>query len=136
MTSRALWVLSAVAACRGNEPESRTRVLETIPAEVTTVAVADGKALGHPRFRAVVDVLRAEVPAGFDCVVDAALAADVVAAGVHASGDAVIAVATRAQVSCAALSQTADGLYVATVGNGVPATSGSVLAAPAHARAR
>jgi hypothetical protein len=96
-------------------------VLDKIPAGVTSIAVAEGRALSHARFRPLVDVLRGEVPAGFDCVVDAALAGEQIAAGIGPSGDVTVALASRAPVACAVLGQVEDGLWIATLGAGAPA---------------
>jgi hypothetical protein len=111
-------------------------VLDAIPTTITSMIVADGRALSHPRFRPLVDVLRTEVPAGLDCVVDAALAGEQVAAGVGPSGDVTIALVTKAHVKCAALSQIDSGLWIATLGAGAPAAGASILTAEATKRAR
>jgi acyl-CoA synthetase (AMP-forming)/AMP-acid ligase II len=111
---RASAVLVALGACGTDGPSARTRVLAKIPAEATTVLAADSRALSHPRTRAVVDALRPEVPAGLECVIDAALIGDQIAAGLTADGDLTIAVATRAPVTCAALSRVEPGLWIAT----------------------
>ena len=136
MISRAVWALVALVGCGGNARPARDRVLDKIPAGVTAIIAADARALSHPRFRAVVDVLRTEVPAGLDCVVDAALAAEHVAAGVGPSGEVTIALATRAHVRCSALSRIDDDLWIATLGTGAPAAGASVLTGEEHARAR
>ena len=133
MISRAVWVLLA-AGCGGDAPSARTQILDKIPAGVTSLAVADGRALAHPRFRPLVDVLRGEVPAGFDCVVDAALAGEQIAAGVAPSGDVTVALASRAPVKCAALSRVEDGLYIATLGAGSVATGATAAGEQSRAR--
>src|SRR6188508_3882096 len=119
MISRAIWVLIAMG-CGGDAPAARSRVLDKIPAGVTSLGVADARALAGPRFRPLVDALRGELPAGFDCVADAALQGEQVAAGVTPSGDVTVAIATRAKVACPALSQIEDGLWIATLGRGAP----------------
>lgn len=116
MTSRALWIVCALAACRGDGPSPRARVLAKIPASATTVFAASARALAHPRVRPLVDVLRGDIPAGFECVVDAALAGDQVAAGVEPSGDVTIAIETHAPVKCAAMSRIEERLWIATLG--------------------
>ena len=136
MISRAVWALVALAGCGGNARPARDRVLDKIPAGVTAIVAADSRALSHGRFRALVDALRSEVPAGFDCVVDAALAGEHLAAGIGPSGELTIALATRAHVRCAALSRIDDDLWIATLGTGAPAAGASVLTAEEHARAR
>jgi hypothetical protein len=133
MISRAVWVLLATG-CGGDAPSARARVLDKIPAGVTSLAVAEGRALSHPQFRPLVDVLRGEVPAGFDCVVDAALASEQIAAGVAPSGDVTVALASRAPVSCAALSKVDPGLYIATIGAGEPAAGATAAAEQPRAR--
>ncbi|MDQ3335036.1 MAG: hypothetical protein M4D80_07735 [Myxococcota bacterium] len=133
MISRAVWVLLA-AGCGGDAPSARSRVLDKIPAGVTSIAVADGRALSHARFRPLVDVLRSEVPAGFDCVVDAALAGEQIAAGVGPSGDVTVALASRAPVACAALGQVEDGLWIATLGAGAPAEGERAVSEQPRAR--
>ena len=134
MISRAVWVTIALTGCGGDTPSARARVLDKLPAGVTSIGVADGRALSHARFRPLVDVLRAEVPAGFDCVIDAALAAEQVAAGITASGDVTVALATNAHVKCAALGQTEDGLWIATLGAGAPATGATAASEQPRAR--
>ena len=136
MISRALWALAAVAACGGNARPARDRVLDKIPAGVTAVIAADARALAHPRLRAIVDVVRGELPAGLDCVVDAVLAGDHVAAGLGAAGDITIALVTRAHVRCPALGRGEDDVWIATIGAGAPASGSSVLTADEHGRAR
>ena len=135
MISRAVWALLA-AGCGGDAPSARARVLDKIPADATSLVVADGRALAHPRFRPLVDVLRGEVPAGFDCVVDAALAGEQIAAGIAPSGDVTVALASRAAVKCAALSRVDDGLYIATLGAATPATGATAERARAQPRAQ
>jgi hypothetical protein len=135
MILRRVWALAVVAACGGDAPPARARVLAQIPANATTIFAADGRALSHTRFRPIVDVLRTEIPAGLDCVVDAALAGDAVAAGVGARGEVTVALATRAHVSCAALSKIDGDLWIATLGAGGP-TDASVMTEAEHARAR
>lgn len=136
MSSRAAVCLvgALAAACGGDGPSARARVLDKIPAGAAAFA-ARGAALAHPRFRPVVDALRAELPAGFDCVVDAALACDEVAAGIASGGDVTVALVTRAPVRCPALSRLDDTLWVATLGGAAPATGAPVLAAQPRARA-
>lgn len=111
-------------------------MLARIPAGVTIVVAAAGSALAAPRMRAVVDVLRPRWPARFGCVVDAALASDHVAVGITAERDMTVVVATRAPVTCQGLSRIGDGMWVATLGAGKPATTTSVLDDPEHTRAR
>jgi hypothetical protein len=86
--------------------------------------------------RGVVDVLRPRWPARFGCVIDAALAGDHVAVGITATRDLTLVLATHAAVTCPALSQLGEGLWVATLGAGKPATDHSILDADPHARAR
>ena len=134
MSSRAVWVTIGLLGCGGDAPSARSRVLAKIPAGVTSIGVADGHALSHARFRSLVDVLRAEVPAGFDCVIDAALAGEQVAAGIAPSGDVTVALATKARVKCPALGQTEDGLWIATLGAGAPAAGATAASEQPRAR--
>jgi hypothetical protein len=120
MISRAVWVAVALGGCGGDAPSPRARVLDRIPKDVASVAVASGRALAHPRVRPMIDALRSEVPAGFDCVVDAALAGEQVAVGVAPSGDVTVALATKAPVRCSALSRIDTDLWIATLGGGAP----------------
>lgn len=137
MSSRALLVIAALAACHGRAAPPRQRVLERIPAEVSVVIAADGPVLAAPRARAVVELVRPRWPDRFGCVIEAALASDHVAVGATGSGDLVVVIATRAEVRCAALSKLGDGLWAATLGAAKPSAPGSsVLDDPAHARAR
>ncbi|MBL9017043.1 MAG: hypothetical protein JNL83_22850 [Myxococcales bacterium] len=138
MSSRALLVIAALAACHGRPAPPRQRVLERIPADARVVVAADGAVLAAPRMRAVVDVLRPRWPARFGCVIDAALAGDHAALGIGAQGDLVVVIATRAAVTCPALSRLADSVWAATLGAARPAAPGapSVLDDAAHARAR
>lgn len=136
MSSRAMWVLVAAAACGRPEPVSRARVLATIPATAAVIVAADGHALAHPRIRGVLDVVRPELPVALGCVLDAALASEHVAAGLARDGAMTIAIATRARVTCPALSRIADGLWVATLGGGPVTADASVLAIDELARAR
>ena len=121
MSSRAAGLLlvwsTACSACRSPAaPPPRERVLAQIPADAQIVLAADGPALASARIRAVVDVLRPRWPARFGCVIDAALAGQHVAVGITAARDMTV--------------------VIATLGNGKPASAGSVLDTEAHARAR
>jgi hypothetical protein len=130
MISRVVCVLAALLGCGADAPSARARVLDKIPAGVASIGVADSRAL--VKLRAVVDVLRSEVPAGFDCVLDAALEGQQVAAGVGPDGDVTVALASRAVVKCPALSEVEAGLYIATLGAGAPGAG--ALAEQARAR--
>lgn len=129
MISRVVPAL-ALLGCGGEAPSARARVLDKIPAGVTSLAVADARAL--VAFRPLVDVMRADAPAGFDCVLDAALEGQQIAAGIGPGGDLTVALASRAPVKCPALSQVEDGLYIATLGAGAPGAG--ALAEQARAR--
>src|SRR5262245_21917480 len=66
-TSIATWITSwvgllAAAACHRPAPTARERVLAGLPAGAIAVAVADGRALSHPRVRGVLDVASARWP--------------------------------------------------------------------------
>lgn len=137
MSSRALLVIAALAACHGRAAPPRERVLARIPGDARVVIAADGPVLAAPRVRAVVDVLRPRWPQSFGCVIDAALASDHAAASVGEAGELVVVIATRAKVTCPMLSKLEEGLWAATLGAARPAAGGrSVLDDPAHARAR
>ena len=64
-------IWGALVACRAT-PSPRERALGLLPSEATIVAAADGPALAA--WRRVVDIARPYAPAGFGCVIDAALA--------------------------------------------------------------
>lgn len=140
MFSQGAWVSVAVAlgatACADARKTQREIVLEKIPAGVTAVVVAEGKALAGVRMRQVVDVLRPELPSSVGCAIDAALACDELALGIGRDHSLTLVVATRADVKCPALSQVANGLWVATLGGGGIADASAVLADDAFARAR
>ncbi len=138
MSSRAPYVLALIcsAACHGRTAPARDRVLARVPADSQIVLAADGPVLAAPRMRAVVDVLRPRWPTRFGCVIDAALAGDHVALGITAERDLTVVIASRAPIRCPSLSRIGDGLWTATLGAGRPATSGSVLDAEVHVRAR
>lgn len=140
MSSRAVRLLllwsTACIACRAPAAPPRERLLARIPADAQIVLAADGSALATPRIRAVVDVLRPRWPARFGCVIDAALAGEQVAVGISAARDVTVVIATRAVVACPPLSRIGADLWSATLGNGKPADSGSVVDTEAHARAR
>ena len=140
MSSRAARLLllgsTACTACHGASPPPRERVLARIPADSQIVLAADGQALSTTRMRAVVDVLRPRWPARFGCVIDAAIASDNVAVGISAARDMTVVIATRTAVTCPSLSKIGENVWIATLGNGKPTDSGSVLDAEAHARAR
>src|SRR5258705_47001 len=131
MRGRLAWVLAAAASNRSaddGEPP-RARVLAKLPAASIAVFAADGHALVQPRFHAIVDVLRPEIPSSLDCVVDAALGSEHVAIAVTRERGVAIAIDTRLPVKCRALSHV-DGLWVATLGASA-AGSDTVLTTPA-----
>lgn len=133
MTSRGVWVLVAsviATACGETEGSKRDAVLAKLPAAADAVLVADGKALSHARLRPVVNALRPVVPAGFDCVVDAALTSESVAVAVSTEG-VVVVLAGSVPSNCSALSRIAGGLAVATLGD---ATTGTGFAADDRVR--
>ena len=136
MISRgALAVLAT--ACGSAAVPDRDGVLAKIPATAAVVIAADGRALAHGRIRPLVDALRPELPTALGCVIDAALASDHVAVGIGADRAFTIALASRAPVKCRALSKLADGIWVATLGDGVERADGaSVASDPRFARAR
>ena len=101
-----------------------------------TVVVADGRAISHPRVRAVLDVVATRLPTSMGCVVDAALRGDQVAVSLDPGHNVTAVVATTADPRCAALSQRSPGLWVATIGAGTTVATTSVLDDDRFARAR
>jgi len=140
MSSRALSAASAlvIAACGGDDPPARERVLARIPATSMAVLAAAGPSLAHPRLRAVIDVLRPMWPTRLGCAIDAALAADHVALGISASRSATLVIETGAKVACPALAKLSGRIYVATLGEAEAAGGAirSVLEDPRFERAR
>ncbi|HEY0482665.1 MAG TPA: hypothetical protein VGD37_34320 [Kofleriaceae bacterium] len=128
-------LVAAGTGCHGRAPTPRERVLAGLPADVEAVAVADGRALSHPRVRGVLDVLAARLPASLGCLVDAAVASEAVGVAIDRASNITALVALRQPPRCAALSQREPGLWIATLGAG-PATAASVLDDPRFARAR
>lgn len=128
--------VGAVAACRGAEPTVRDRLLAQLPGDAIAVVAADGRALAHPRVRAVLDIVAARWPAGMDCVLEAAYAGEQVAAGVDAAGNVAVVVAAAGEPRCPALSQREPGQWIATLGAGPGAITSSVLDGERFARAR
>ncbi|MBA3538322.1 MAG: hypothetical protein H0T79_01715, partial [Deltaproteobacteria bacterium] len=90
--ARALLVLVPLVAgaCGSRTISERERVLAAMPAEASAVFAADGVALGHPRFRPIIDALRPRWPVSMGCVIDAALAADQVAAATTEVGTTIV----------------------------------------------
>jgi hypothetical protein len=129
-------LVAAAAACHRPPQTARERVLAGLPADVVAVAVADGRALSHPRVRGVLDVVAARWPASLGCLIDAAIASDAVGATVDRAGNVALLAALPRPPRCAALSQRAPGLWIATLGAGPPAQAASVLDDPRFARAR
>jgi len=129
----ALWLL---AACRQAAPTARDRLLAEIRGDAVTVVVADGRAISHPRMRAVLDVVAGQWPAGMACVIDAAMRGEQAAVSLDRSRNVTAIVAITGDPRCAALSQRAPGLWVATIGAGPTAATTSVLDDARFARAR
>jgi hypothetical protein len=136
MISRVAWAVLA-AACGSQAVPDRDGVLSKIPATAMVVVAADGRALAHGRIRPLVDALRPELPTALGCVIDAALASDHVAVGIGADRAFTIAIATRTPVKCRTLSRLDDGIWVATLGDGlIRAGDASVASDARFARAR
>jgi len=125
----------AVAACRSPAPTARERVLAGLPGDAVAVIAADGRALSHPRIRALLDVAAARWPASLGCVVDAAVASDAIGLTVDRAGNIAVLAALPRPPRCPALSQREPGLWIATLGAG-PAAPVSALDDPRLARAR
>lgn len=128
--------LTCAAACRGAPPRPRERVLAQLPGDAIAIVAADGRALSHPRIRAVLDAAAASWPASFACVVDAATASDAIALGVDRAGSVAVIAALPRAPRCPALSQREPGLWIATLGAGPSTAAGSALDDPRWARAR
>lgn len=141
-TSAASWtwlwlaVAAAVAACHRPAPTPRERVLAGLPGDAVAVAVADGRALSHPRIRGVLDVAAARWPASLGCVVDAAVASDAIGLAVDRASNITVLAALPRPPRCPALSQRAPGLWIATLGAGPSAGAPAVLEDPRFVRAR
>jgi len=135
--ARALAVTAglAVAACRAPAPTARERVLAGLPGDAVAVIAADGRALSHPRIRALLDVAAARWPASLGCVIDAAVASDAIGLTVDRAGNIAVLAALPRPPRCPALSQREPGLWIATLGAG-PSSPGSALDDPRFARAR
>lgn len=132
---RLLALCLALAAC-SKPPTARERILNALPSEESAIFVADGKSLGHPRFRPIVDALRPRWPASMGCVIDAGLASDEVGVAATKSGTQ-IAILAKHPAKCAALSPLGNDLYVATIGEGkFGDAAGNVAIDPHFARAR
>jgi len=129
-------LLIASAGCHRRAPTARERVLAGLPAGAVAVAIADGRALSHPRLRGVLDVLASRWPASLGCLVDAAVESDAVGVTVDRASNITALVALPRPPRCAALSQREPGLWIATLGAGPAAAAAPVLDDPRFARAR
>jgi hypothetical protein len=107
-----IWV--ALAACH-TTPSPRERALALLPSEATIVAAADGPALAA--WRRVVDVARPYAPAGFGCVIDAALASDAVAVAQREAGTTLVIISRVPPAACPTLARIRPDTYVATLGD-------------------
>jgi hypothetical protein len=107
-------ILVALAACH-HPVSARERALGLLPSEATIVAAADGPALAA--WRRVVDVARPYAPAGFGCVIDAALGSEAVALAQREAGTTVVIVSRVSPSACPALARIAPDTYVATLGD-------------------
>lgn len=126
----------AAGACRGAPARPRDRVLAGLPGDVVAVAIADGRALAHPRIRSVLDALAARWPTSLGCLVDAAVASDAVGVTIDRASNVTAVVALARDPHCPALSQRAPGLWIATLGAGPSAATTAVRDDPRFARAR
>jgi hypothetical protein len=108
-------ILAALCAC-DHPPSARERALALLPSEAVIVAAADGPALAA--WRRVVEVARPYAPAGFGCVIDAALASDAVALAQREAGTTIVIVSRVSPSGCAALAKISAETYVATLGDG------------------
>lgn len=135
-TARAAIAGFVAVACHRAPPTARDRVLAMIGGEAVTVVVADGRAISHPRLRAVLDAVAVHWPASMGCVLEAAFASDQVAVSIDRGRNVTAIIATAAEPRCAALSKREPGLWIATIGAAAAANAGSVLDDPRFARAR
>jgi hypothetical protein len=108
--------LGAVGACGDAASSPRDRVLATLPAGASFLAVGDGASL--IALKAVVDELRPSAPPSLGCVIDAALASTQAGVAFGSNGVTVALATDVAPTGCPALSQLASGVWVATVGGG------------------
>jgi hypothetical protein len=131
-----LLAIACAAACDRSAPTARDRLLAAIRGDAVIVAVADSRAIAHPRVRGVLDVIAARWPARMGCVLEAAFAGDAVALTVDRSGSVTALIATTGAPRCAALSQREPGVWIATIGAGPSAQATSVLDDARFARAR
>lgn len=129
-------VVAVLAGGCHRAPTARQRVLAALPSGAVAVAVADGRALAHPRVRGVLDVLAGRWPASLGCVVDAATASDAAALAIDGDSNVTALLALPRPPRCAALSQREPGLWIATLGAGPPPPTTPVLAEPRFARAQ
>jgi hypothetical protein len=136
MAGRFAIVLVAVAACRSGDSTARDRLLGQLPGDAVTVVVAEGRAIAHPRFRGVLEVIASHWPRGMACVVEAGFTSEQVGLSIDGASNITVLVATRADPGCAALSQREPGLWIATIGAGPRRAAGSVLDGEPFARAR
>jgi len=142
----ALWapsiaaILCCAAACDRPGEAARDRLLAAVRGDAVLVAVADSRAIAHPRVRGVLDVIAARWPARMSCVLEAAFAGEAAALTVDRSGSITALIATSGATTgaprCAALSQREPGVWIATIGAGPSAQATSVLDDARFARAR
>ena len=128
--------VAGAAACDRPAPTLRDRLLAAIRGDAVIVAVADSRAIAHPRVRGVLDVIAARWPARMGCVLEAAFAGEAAALTVDRSGSVTALIATSGTPRCAALSQREPGVWIATIGAGPGAQATSVLDDARFARAR
>src|SRR5690242_16404926 len=107
--------LACAAACDRSAPTVRDRLLGAIRGDAVIVAVADSRAIAHPRVRGVLDVIAARWPARMGCVLEAAFAGEAAALTVDRSGSVTALIATSGTPRCAALSQHEPGVWIATI---------------------
>src|SRR5690349_9961718 len=113
MYRTAVLVGLAAIACHRAPPSARDRVLAMIGGDAVTVVVADGRAISHPRVRAVLDAIAVRWPASMGCVLEAAFASDQVALAIDGGRNVTAIVATSSEPHCAALSRREPGVWVA-----------------------
>ena len=123
-------IVAALGVCHltcssrcGHSSSERERALEQLPGATSFVAAADGAVLADPTFRRVIEVARSRVPAGFGCVIDAAMAGDAVAVSGDWTGVAVVIVTHGLVAKCPTLSRIHPEVWAATIGAGSLASS-------------
>src|SRR5690349_9766113 len=107
----AIGAATCATGCGRPAEAVRNRLLGAIRGDAVIVAVADSRAIAHPRVRGVLDVIAARWPARMGCVLEAAFAGEAAALAVDRSGSVTALIATSRAPQCAALSQREPGVW-------------------------